>query len=114
MSAVTSTRVVVPRSLPQQTLSTFPQALRRRTQHVPKARRRLPLAPGDPRNAGVPHDLIVRAVAATGMAVHLFIISKLPELGDTLFLAIKGVDIGLLQWYHHCTVLTFCWHSYVT
>jgi elongation of very long chain fatty acids protein 6 len=48
------------------------------------------------------------------MAVHLFIISKLPELGDTLFLAIKGVDIGLLQWYHYCTVLTFCWHSYVT
>jgi len=51
---------------------------------------------------------------ATGMAVQLFIFSKLPELGDTLFLTLKGADINLLQWYHHCTVLTFCWHSYVT
>merc|ERR1711865_897758 len=31
----------------------------------------------------------------TGLAVQLFILSKVPELFDTLFLALKGVEINL-------------------
>lgn len=50
---------------------------------------------------------------ACGLATQLFILSKIPELGDTLFLALKGVKLDLLQWYHHSTVLAFCWHCYV-
>lgn len=38
---------------------------------------------------------------ACGLATQLFILSKIPELGDTLFLALKGVKLDLLQWYHH-------------
>ena len=66
------------------------------------------------------HDTVCTAPTVSyghgvcGLAVQLFIFSKIPELLDTLFLALKGADIGLLQWYHHSTVLAFCWHSYIT
>lgn len=52
--------------------------------------------------------------ASTGLAVQLFILSKIPELGDTVFLILKRKDPIFLHWYHHITVLLFCWHSYVT
>ena len=50
---------------------------------------------------------------ACGLWAQAFIVSKIPELFDTMFLALKGVNLDLLQWYHHSTVLAFCWHSYV-
>lgn len=51
---------------------------------------------------------------ATGFAVMLFIISKIPELFDTLFIVLRKKPLIFLHWYHHVTVLLFCWHSYVT
>lgn len=51
---------------------------------------------------------------ACGLASQLFIISKLPELIDTVLLVMKGKKLIFLHWYHHSTVLAFCWHSYVT
>ena len=45
-----------------------------------------------------------------GVAIPLFIVSKIPELFDTFFIVLTtGKSPGFLQWYHHATVLTFCW-----
>jgi len=50
----------------------------------------------------------------SGFWVMLFIYSKMPELVDTLFLVLKRRPVILLHWFHHCTVLLFCWHGYHT
>ena len=49
-----------------------------------------------------------------GLAVQLFILSKIPELVDTVFLVLKKKPVIFLHWYHHITVLLYCWNSYVT
>lgn len=49
-----------------------------------------------------------------GLATQMFILSKLPELVDTVFLVLKKRDVIFLHWYHHITVLLYCWNSYVT
>ncbi|CAG0897026.1 unnamed protein product [Darwinula stevensoni] len=41
----------------------------------------------------------------------LFALSKVPELGDTVFLLLKKQPLRFLHWYHHITVLIFCWQS---
>merc|ERR1719258_117976 len=47
-----------------------------------------------------------------GFWVFLFIYSKLAELIDTLFLLLRKSPVILLHWYHHVTVLLYCWHAY--
>ena len=47
-----------------------------------------------------------------GLFVCLFIYSKLAELLDTFFLLIRKSPVIFLHWYHHLTVLLYCWHSY--
>mmetsp|Transcript_23566 Transcript_23566/g.35362 ORF Transcript_23566/g.35362 Transcript_23566/m.35362 type:complete len:303 (-) Transcript_23566:100-1008(-) len=49
---------------------------------------------------------------ASGLWVMLFILSKYPELVDTFFLVIHKKPVIFLHWYHHVTVLLYCWHSY--
>lgn len=51
---------------------------------------------------------------STGLWVQLFVLSKFPELLDTLFIVIHKKPLIFLHWYHHVTVLLYCWHSYVT
>jgi hypothetical protein len=51
---------------------------------------------------------------STGLWVQLFILSKFPELVDTFFIVIHKKPLIFLHWYHHITVLLYCWHSYVT
>ena len=51
---------------------------------------------------------------ATGLWVGLFIFSKLPELIDTVFIVIRKKPLIFLHWYHHVTVLLYCWHAYYT
>lgn len=51
---------------------------------------------------------------ATGLWIQLFILSKFPELWDTFFLVVHKKPLLFLHWYHHLTVLLYCWHSYVT
>ena len=51
---------------------------------------------------------------ATGFAVQMFILSKFPELFDTYFIVMRKKPLIFLHWYHHVTVLLYCWHSYVT
>jgi len=50
----------------------------------------------------------------TMFALAVFCLSKIPELGDTVFLILKRRDVRLLQWYHHTTVMLFCWLALAT
>lgn len=51
---------------------------------------------------------------ANGFAVAMFILSKLPELVDTVFIVLRKKPLIFLHWYHHVTVLLFCWNAYVS
>lgn len=48
----------------------------------------------------------------TGLFVFLFIYSKLFELFDTYWMVIGARNVICLHWYHHITVLLYCWHAY--
>lgn len=50
----------------------------------------------------------------TGLWVMLFIYSKLPELVDTVFIVLRKRPLIFLHWYHHISVLFFCWNAYAT
>lgn len=52
--------------------------------------------------------------SAVGLATQMFILSKIPELFDTVFMVLKKKPVIFLHWYHHITVLLYCWNSYVT
>jgi len=42
----------------------------------------------------------------------LFTLSKLVELLDTVWLVLKNRKVIFLHWFHHITVLLYCWYSY--
>ncbi|XP_061823371.1 very long chain fatty acid elongase 6-like [Nerophis lumbriciformis] len=43
---------------------------------------------------------------------YAFMVSKVPELGDTVFIVLRKQRLLFLHWYHHITVLLYSWHSY--
>lgn len=47
-----------------------------------------------------------------GVWTWLFVLSKLPELGDTVFIVLRKQPLIFLHWYHHITVLLYSWFSY--
>jgi len=47
-----------------------------------------------------------------GLWVGLFVFSKLPELLDTALLVLQKKKVIFLHWFHHCTVLLYCWHAF--
>jgi hypothetical protein len=51
---------------------------------------------------------------ANGLWSMLFVYSKVPELVDTFFIVMRKRPLIFLHWYHHVTVLLFCWHSIAT
>lgn len=66
------------------------------------------------RDAFCENPQITHGCGSTGLWVQLFILSKIPELFDTFFIIIHKKRLIFLHWYHHITVLLYCWHSYVT
>lgn len=42
--------------------------------------------------------------------LYLFIISKLPELGDTFFIVARKSKLHFLHWYHHITVFIYSFY----
>jgi len=48
----------------------------------------------------------------SGLFLGLFIYSKMAELVDTILLLLAQKPVIALQWWHHSTVLLYCWHSY--
>ena len=48
----------------------------------------------------------------SGYWAYLFIMSKLPELVDTLFIVLRKQELIFLHYYHHASVLIYCWYSY--
>ena len=52
------------------------------------------------------------AYGLTGFWSFMFVMSKLPELVDTLFIVLRKQELIFLHWYHHATVLVYCWFSY--
>lgn len=49
---------------------------------------------------------------STGLWVQMFVLSKIPELFDTFFIVIHKKPLIFLHWYHHITVLLYCWYAY--
>ncbi|CAL8101771.1 unnamed protein product [Orchesella dallaii] len=43
---------------------------------------------------------------------YAFVLSKVPELGDTIFIVLRKQPLIFLHWYHHITVLLYSWYSY--
>jgi len=50
---------------------------------------------------------------SSGFWTMLFIFSKYFELIDTLFLVLRKRKVGFLHWFHHFSVLVYCWHSWM-
>ncbi|XP_074088014.1 very long chain fatty acid elongase 3 [Macrotis lagotis] len=42
----------------------------------------------------------------------LFVLSKIVELGDTVFIILRKQKLLFLHWFHHSTVLVYTWFAY--
>jgi len=42
----------------------------------------------------------------------MFVISKVYELGDTIFIVLRKQPLIFLHWYHHISVMIYVWYSY--
>ena len=42
----------------------------------------------------------------------LFVVFKMVELGDTVFVVLRKTPLNFLHWYHHITVMMYCWMFY--
>jgi elongation of very long chain fatty acids protein 6 len=47
----------------------------------------------------------------SGCWAWLFVLSKVAELIDTAFIVLRKQKLIFLHWYHHATVLVYCWYS---
>jgi elongation of very long chain fatty acids protein 6 len=52
------------------------------------------------------------AFGVVGFWTWAFCFSKLPELVDTVFIVLRKQPLIFLHWYHHASVLIYCWFSY--
>ncbi|XP_063982047.1 very long chain fatty acid elongase 6 [Diachasmimorpha longicaudata] len=68
------------------------------------------------RNHGLYHSVCIPSFIlmdrVSGFWTWMFVLSKLPELGDTLFIVLRKQPLIFLHWYHHITVLLYSWFSY--
>jgi elongation of very long chain fatty acids protein 6 len=61
---------------------------------------------------GAAGDAHTACYGNVGFMMTLFMLSKLPELLDTVFLVVMHKDVLFLHWYHHVTVLMYSWFAY--
>lgn len=54
----------------------------------------------------------IESVKVSGCWSWLFTLSKVPELGDTIFIVLRKRPLMFLHWYHHITVLIYAWYVY--
>lgn len=68
------------------------------------------------KNYGIYHSICIPSFIeqdrVAGVWTWLFVLSKLPELGDTIFIVLRKQPLIFLHWYHHITVLLYSWFSY--
>lgn len=68
------------------------------------------------RNYGLRHSICIPSFieqdCVSGFWTWMFVLSKLPELGDTIFIVLRKQRLIFLHWYHHITVLLYAWFSY--
>ncbi|XP_076361196.1 very long chain fatty acid elongase 6-like isoform X2 [Tachypleus tridentatus] len=68
------------------------------------------------REYGLQHSVcnpsFIEQVKVSGFWTWMFTLSKVPELGDTIFIILRKQNLVFLHWYHHITVLLFSWYSY--
>ena len=48
----------------------------------------------------------------TSFWAFMFVISKVYELGDTIFVVLTKKPLIFLHWYHHISVMVYVWYSY--
>lgn len=46
----------------------------------------------------------------TWVWLYVFVVSKLPELGDTIFIVLRKTKLPFLHWYHHITVFIYSFY----
>ena len=56
-------------------------------------------------------DVSSHKTAQCGLVLMLFLFSKFVELMDTVFLVLRKKNVCFLHWFHHLTVLIYCWYS---
>jgi elongation of very long chain fatty acids protein 6 len=49
-----------------------------------------------------------------GFWTLMFCLSKIPELLDTAFIVLRKKELITLHWYHHFTVMLFCWQAWAS
>ncbi|EFN75445.1 elongation of very long chain fatty acids protein 6 [Harpegnathos saltator] len=68
------------------------------------------------RHHGLHHSIcntsFIEQNCVSGFWTWMFVLSKLPELGDTIFIVLRKQPLIFLHWYHHITVLLYAWFSY--
>ena len=42
---------------------------------------------------------------------YIFVLSKVPEFGDTFFIILRKSPLVFLHWYHHITVCMYSWYG---
>eukprot|EP00117_Sycon_ciliatum_P030324 scpid67126/ scgid23938/ Elongation of very long chain fatty acids protein 6; 3-keto acyl-CoA synthase elovl6; ELOVL fatty acid elongase 6 len=48
-----------------------------------------------------------------GLWSFIFALSKFVEFGDTAFIVLRKKKLTLLHWYHHASVLLYCWFGFI-
>merc|ERR1719244_765224 len=65
---------------------------------------------------GIHHSLCIPSFIekdrVAGYWTFMFVLSKVPELGDTVFIVLRKQKLIFLHWYHHLTVLIYVFYSF--